>query len=224
MVIRFGSDQRDDVKEIITHPNFFKSIETLQDNIVRNWKIHSFLYCRTFFQALLMLETEIYDGDLPCIIKSKDVHRCHVFSWGTSKFSENSMKVDNVEVLSKGECYTQHLISGKKHEKYVHRGNNNICVGNANRFELDIVSSCDLAKINVEILLKTCCRISADLLWRVIRKTLLCQQFLRDFWPGRQKSISILICSQTSLNLQIGLNKPSTKSIWTQFKVITRLG
>jgi hypothetical protein len=92
-------------------------------------------------QALLMLETEVYDGDLPCISNSNvDNTRCHVFSWGSSRHSENSMKVDNVEVFSKGECYTQHLINGKRQEKYVQRGNNNICVGNANRYELDIVS------------------------------------------------------------------------------------
>lgn len=34
LTIKFGSGQSDEVKEIITHPNFFKSIETLQDNIV----------------------------------------------------------------------------------------------------------------------------------------------------------------------------------------------
>lgn len=34
LVIKFGSGQSNEVKEIITHPNFFKSIETLQDNIV----------------------------------------------------------------------------------------------------------------------------------------------------------------------------------------------
>lgn len=87
-----------------------------------------------------MLEREIYDGDLPCIIKNNiDNTRCHVFSWGNHKNYENSMKIDNVEVFTKGECYTSHLIRGKKHEKYVNKGNNNICVGSANHYELDIV-------------------------------------------------------------------------------------
>lgn len=88
-----------------------------------------------------MLETEIYDGDLPCISRSNiDTSHCHVFSWGNARNYEHMMKVDNVEVFTKGECYTSHLISGKHHEKYVNKGNNNICVGNANRYELDIVS------------------------------------------------------------------------------------
>lgn len=91
-------------------------------------------------QALLMLEREVYDGDLPCITKlNVDKSRCHVFSWGSAKNYENMMKVDNVEVFSKGECYTSHLISGKRHEKYVNRGNNNICVGSPHKYELDIV-------------------------------------------------------------------------------------
>lgn len=92
-----------------------------------------------------MLEGEIYNSEFPCITKTNvDNSKCHVFSWGNSKSHENYMKVDNVEVLSKGECYTSHLISslitGKRHEKYVNKGVNNICVGNANRYELDIVS------------------------------------------------------------------------------------
>lgn len=92
-------------------------------------------------QALLMLEEEIYDGDLPCISRSNmDSSRCHVYSWGSAKRSVNSMKIDNVEVFTKGECYTSHLISGKHHEKYVSKGNNNICVGSQNQYELDIVS------------------------------------------------------------------------------------
>lgn len=146
MIIKFGSDQSDDVKEIITHPNFFKSIESLQDNIVSfcertETSLTKIYHFTTFFQALLMLETEIYDGDLPCISSSNvDNNRCHVFSWGSAKNFENSMKVDNVKVFTKGECYTQYLINGRKQEKYVHRGNNNICVGNSNRYELDIVS------------------------------------------------------------------------------------
>lgn len=87
-----------------------------------------------------MLEREVYDGDLPCITKTNvDNSQCHVFSWGNAKSYENSMKVDNVEVFSKGECYTAHLVSGKRHEKYVNRGNNNICVGSHNNYELDIV-------------------------------------------------------------------------------------
>lgn len=93
-----------------------------------------------------MLEGEIYNSEFPCITKSNvDNSKCHVFSWGNSKITENFMKVDNAEVLSKGECYTSHLISslitGKRHEKYVNKGVNNICVGNANRYELDIVSA-----------------------------------------------------------------------------------
>lgn len=86
-----------------------------------------------------MLEREIYDGDLPCIAKQDiDMSRCHVFSWGVQKSYENLMKVDNVEVLTKGECYTSHLIKGRGTEKYVNKGDNNICAGNGNRFELDI--------------------------------------------------------------------------------------
>jgi hypothetical protein len=61
------------------------------------------------------------------------------FSLGATRRSENSMKVDNVEVFTKGECYTSHLVSGKKHEKYVKSGNANICVGNSHNYELDIV-------------------------------------------------------------------------------------
>lgn len=96
-----------------------------------------------------MLEGEIYHSEFPCITKSNvDNSKCHVFSWGNSKIHENFMKVDNVEVLSKGECYTSHLISslitGKRHEKYVSKGVNNICVGNANRYELDIVSAASI--------------------------------------------------------------------------------
>lgn len=97
------------------------------------------------FQALLLLENEIHDGDIPCIQSANiDRSRCHVFSWGSLKSSENLMKVDNVEVFTKGECYTSHLINGKKHEKYVNKGNNNICAGSlhhqyARQYELDIV-------------------------------------------------------------------------------------
>lgn len=87
-----------------------------------------------------MLDREIYDGDLPCISRANvDDSQCHVFSWGNGKNYENSMKVDNVEIFSKGECYTAHLVSGKHHEKYVNRGNNNFCVGSQNHYELDIV-------------------------------------------------------------------------------------
>jgi hypothetical protein len=32
--IRFTSDEKHDVREIIVHPNFYKSMETLQHNIV----------------------------------------------------------------------------------------------------------------------------------------------------------------------------------------------
>lgn len=35
LMVKFGSDQHDEVSEIITHPNFYKSIDTLQDNIVK---------------------------------------------------------------------------------------------------------------------------------------------------------------------------------------------
>lgn len=35
LVVKFGSDESSDVKEIVMHPDFFKSIETLQDNIVK---------------------------------------------------------------------------------------------------------------------------------------------------------------------------------------------
>ncbi|CRK96248.1 CLUMA_CG009675, isoform A [Clunio marinus] len=125
LIIKFGSDHKDEVKDIFTHPDFYKTMDTLQDNI-----------------ALLMLEREIYDGDLPCIIKyNVDDSRCHVYSWAPWRFArifENSMKVDNVEVFTRGECYTSHLISGNHHEKYVSKGNNNICVGNVNRYQLDI--------------------------------------------------------------------------------------
>lgn len=142
LIIKFGSDQNDEVKEIITHPNFFKSIETLQDNIVSYFENSFLTMLELYFiqKALLLLEHEIYDGDLPCIIKNNiDNGHCHVFSWGNHKNYENSMKIDNVEVFTKGECYTSHLISGKKHEKYVNKGNSNICVGSANHYELDIV-------------------------------------------------------------------------------------
>lgn len=91
-----------------------------------------------------MLEKEIYDGDLPCITRSNVDENCQVFSWGSIKSFENLMKVDNVQLFTKGECYTAHLINGKKHEKYVNKGNNNICVGqqhgqNSNSYDLDIV-------------------------------------------------------------------------------------
>lgn len=54
------------------------------------------------------------------------------------------MKIDNVNVLTKGECFTFHLINGKNHEKYVRNGNNNICAGSyhnqyARQYELNIV-------------------------------------------------------------------------------------
>lgn len=101
-----------------------------------------------------MLEREIYDGDLPCIARTNiDNSRCHVFAWGSTKNFENSMKVDNVEVFTKGECYTAHLLSGKRHEKYVNKGNNNICVGNAHHYELDVVSMVALT-LNFFLLLK----------------------------------------------------------------------
>lgn len=123
LVIKFGSYKENNVEQIILHPNFFKSIDTLQHNI-----------------AILMLEKELPAViDLPCITqKNVASHLCHVFSWSNSKFFENAMKLDNVEVLSKGECYTSHLILGKKHEKYVNKGKNNICVGNENHYELNI--------------------------------------------------------------------------------------
>lgn len=122
-MIKFGSYRDNQVQEIILHPNFYKSIDTLQHNI-----------------ALLMLENEVKTDDLPCIMKSETANNlCHVFSWSSSKFFENAMKLDNVEIFSKGECYTSHLILGKYHEKYVNKGVNNICVGNENKNELDIV-------------------------------------------------------------------------------------
>lgn len=124
LIIKFGSYRDNPVQEIIIHPNFYKSIDTLQHNI-----------------ALIMLENEVKTDDLPCIMKSETANNlCHVFSWSSSKFFENAMKLDNVEILTKGECYTSHLILGKHHEKYVNKGLNNICVGNENRNELDIVS------------------------------------------------------------------------------------
>lgn len=124
LVIKFGSYKENNVEQIILHPNFYKSIDTLQHNI-----------------ALLMLEKELPAViDLPCIAQTNVAKNlCHVFSWSSSKFFENAMKLDNVEVLSKGECYTSHLILGKKHEKYVNKGKNNICVGNENHHELNIV-------------------------------------------------------------------------------------
>jgi hypothetical protein len=124
LVIKFGSYKENNVEQIILHPNFYKTIDTLQHNI-----------------ALLMLEKELPASiDLPCITQNNVAsHLCHVFSWSNSKFFENAMKLDNVEVLSKGECYTSHLILGKHHEKYVNKGKNNICVGNENHNELNIV-------------------------------------------------------------------------------------
>lgn len=146
LIIKFGSDESDKVEKIFMHPNFFKTVDTLQDNIVRiliDIKTISDIIS-TKFQALIMLDREIPDVDLPCISKSNiDNSRCHVYSWAPWRFAknfENSMKVDNVEVFTKGECYTSHLIDGKRHEKYVSRGNNNICVGSVNQYELDIVS------------------------------------------------------------------------------------
>ncbi|XP_070494388.1 serine protease 46-like [Chironomus tepperi] len=123
LVIKFGSYKENNVEQIILHQNFYKSIDTLQHNI-----------------ALLMLEKELPAViDLPCIAQTNVAKNlCHVFSWSSSKFFENAMKLDNVEVLSKGECYTSHLILGKKHEKYVNKGKNNICVGNENHHELNI--------------------------------------------------------------------------------------
>lgn len=87
-----------------------------------------------------MLDKEIFDKNLPCITKSKNVNleKCHVYSFNTK--SHNSLKVDDVEVFKKSECYTALLINGKKHEKYVNKGNNNICTGNSNHTELKIVS------------------------------------------------------------------------------------
>lgn len=122
LLIKFGSYRDNQVEEIIIHPNFYRSIDTLQHNI-----------------ALMMLEKEI-KTDLPCIMRTEVADNlCHVFSWSSSKFFENAMKLDNVEVFSKGECYTSHLISGKKHEKYVNKGINNICVGNDEHRELNLV-------------------------------------------------------------------------------------
>ncbi|CAO1320798.1 unnamed protein product [Diamesa tonsa] len=122
LVIRLENDDQERyVKNIIIHPNFFKTIDTLQDNI-----------------ALLMLDKEIYDMDLPCITKSKNINleKCHVYSFNT-KFHD-SLKVDDVEIFKKSECYTALLINGKKHEKYVNKGNNNICTGNSDHHELKI--------------------------------------------------------------------------------------
>ncbi|KAG5678632.1 hypothetical protein PVAND_008288 [Polypedilum vanderplanki] len=122
LIVKFGSYKENSVQQIIFHPNFYKTIENLQHNI-----------------ALLMLEKEVPIVNLPCITKSEiSTKLCHVFSWSNSKFFENAMKLDNVEIYSKGECYTQHLILGKKHEKYVNKGINNICVGNDNNIELNI--------------------------------------------------------------------------------------
>lgn len=92
------------------------------------------------FQALLMLDKEIFDKDLPCITKSKNINleQCHVYSFNTK--SLDSLKVDDVEVFKKSECYTALLIIGKKHEKYVNKGNNNICTGNSDHHELKIVN------------------------------------------------------------------------------------
>lgn len=122
LLIKFGSYRDNRVEEIIIHPNFYKTIDTLQNNI-----------------ALMMLENEV-KTQLPCIMRSEVADNlCHVFSWSSSKFFENAMKLDNVEVFTKGECYTSHLILGKKHEKYVNKGVNNICVGNADNHELNVV-------------------------------------------------------------------------------------
>lgn len=90
-----------------------------------------------------MIEREFTHGDLPCIKKRNiDNSYCHVFSWGTTKLFENSMKINNMEVLPRGECFTQHLISGQRHEKFfVSQGNGNICVGNRHRIELINVSA-----------------------------------------------------------------------------------
>lgn len=87
-----------------------------------------------------MLDKEIFDMDLPCITKSKNINleKCHVYSFNTK--SHGSLKVDDVEVFKKSECYTALLINGKKHEKYVNKGNNNICTGNSDHHELKIVS------------------------------------------------------------------------------------
>jgi hypothetical protein len=38
LVVKFGSDESSDVKEIYMHPNFYKTMETLQDNIVSIWE------------------------------------------------------------------------------------------------------------------------------------------------------------------------------------------
>lgn len=124
LIIKFGSYKENNVEQIIIHPNFYKTIDTLQHNI-----------------ALLMLEKELpATVDLPCVSQSNiATNLCHVFSWSNSKFFV-AMKMDNVEVFSKGECYTSHLILGKKHEKYVNKGINNVCVGNVNHNELNIVS------------------------------------------------------------------------------------
>lgn len=98
-----------------------------------------------------MLEDPIPNHDLPCIKKHNiDNSYCHVFSWGSTKSSENSMKMNNMEVLTKGECFTQHLINGKHHEKYVRKGDNNICVGNKYHYELDIVRI--LFKLQISII------------------------------------------------------------------------
>ena len=135
MVIKFGSYKENNVDQVILHPNFYKSIDTLQHNI-----------------ALLMLEKEVPVTDLPCVTKSEIATKyCHVYSWSSSRFFENAMKLDNVEVFSKGECYTDHLILGKKHEKYVSKGVNNICVGNENNVELNIVSFLFIWRLTNEV-------------------------------------------------------------------------
>jgi hypothetical protein len=124
LIIKFGSYKENNVDQIILHPNFYKTIDSLQHNI-----------------AVLMLERELTGVDLPCITrKNVASNLCHVYSWSNSRFYENALKLDNVEVFTKGECYTSHLILGKKHEKYVNKGINNICVGNENNNELNIVS------------------------------------------------------------------------------------
>lgn len=164
-----------------------------------------------------MLEQEIYDGDLPCITRSNmDSSRCHVYSWGSAKRSVNSMKIDNVEVFTKGECYTAHLINGKRHEKYVSKGNNNICVGSQNKYELDIVRLFFIDFFRIIFIFSFFFRIWVDLRWRVTRIVEANLRCSRDFWHGQLRWISTRTSSLTSLNSPTGSSRPSTRNTWTQ--------
>lgn len=171
-----------------------------------------------------MLEQEIFDGDLPCISRSNmDSGRCHVYSWGNGKNSVNSMKIDNVEVFTKGECYTSHLINGKRHEKYVSKGNNNICVGSQNQYELDIVRLFFIDFKSQLFNLFLHLRTWAGLRWRVTKKLEVNRRCWKDFWHGQRRSISTHISSLTSHSSLIGLSRPSTRNIWTRFEKLKQL-